>query len=409
MSQASSETPEPDTHITQRPNSLTTPTQASIVNLVDKALEQKLSAFTATITPTIEESIMKHPPNSYDEWARTLIKLKQEVTKTISTNPETPAVDQHLLHLWDARHQLTRQWKRQKLNRKLRQRAEVTAQAEEYATKLSKENWFAKCDALTGTLHTASAWHLLRYLMDPEQSRGAARRNLQRASHANAGDTAQLFRDLEDKYINTSVSADHVSAFNGTANPEMDRDFTTAEIRVASKRSLPPEWQQDIITRPLPRNMHPVHHENRRAARAKAYKYSDHAGAFFVDAAGPMHNRSTATVVQRGQVVDCISATGIDITAMEEAGIALAMRNPRATFVLTDSQAALRPIVRRVSGNSCCGYHGTREFEAMRLLMPPPKSFYTGAPPIPPQHNFSLTRTILSPFFHILRSCNTSG
>ncbi|KAH7953936.1 hypothetical protein HPB49_014355 [Dermacentor silvarum] len=113
---------------------------------------------------------------------------------------------------------------------------------------------------------------------------------------------------------------------------------------------------------------------------------------------------------------------------MEEAGIALAMRNPRATFVLTDSQAAhrnfeevksatshtqycnrLRPIVKRVSGNRCCGYQGTREFEAMSLLMPPPKNFYSGAPPIPPQHNFSLTRTILSPFFHILRSYNTSG
>ncbi|KAH7970760.1 hypothetical protein HPB49_015377 [Dermacentor silvarum] len=180
--------------------------------------------------------------------------------------------------------------------------------------------------------------------------------------------------------------------------------------QVASKRSLPPEWQQDIIPRPLPRNMHPVYHENTRAATAKAHdKYSDHASAFFVDAAGPLHNRSTATVVRRGQVVDCISATGIDIAAVEEAGIALAMRNPRATFVLTDSQAALRPIVKRVSGNSCCGYQGTREFEAMRLLMPPPENFYTGAPPTPPQHNFSLTRTILSPFFHILRSYNTYG
>ncbi|KAH7977644.1 hypothetical protein HPB49_003117 [Dermacentor silvarum] len=69
----------------------------------------------------------------------------------------------------------------------------------------------------------------------------------------------------------------------------------------------------------------------------------------------------------------------------------------------------LRPIVKRVSGNSCCGYQGTREFEAMRLLMPPPENFYTGAPPIPPQHNFSLTGMILSPFFHILRSYNTSG
>ncbi|KAH7980774.1 hypothetical protein HPB49_019130 [Dermacentor silvarum] len=89
--------------------------------------------------------------------------------------------------------------------------------------------------------------------------------------------------------------------------------------------------------------MHPVYHENRTTARAKVYdKYSDQTGAFFVDAAGPLHNRSTATVVHRGQVVDCTSATGIDITAMEEAGIDLAMRNPRATFVLADSQAAYR-------------------------------------------------------------------
>ncbi|KAH7949632.1 hypothetical protein HPB49_012947 [Dermacentor silvarum] len=122
--------------------------------------------------------------------------------------------------------------------------------------------------------------------------------------------------------------------------------------QVASKRSLPPEWQQDIITRLLPRNMHAVYHESRRPARAKAYdKYSDQADAFFVDAAGPPHNRSTATVVHRGQVVDCISATGIDITAMEVAGIALAMRNPRATFVLTDSQAAYRNFARGQVGH----------------------------------------------------------
>ncbi|KAH7954074.1 hypothetical protein HPB49_015424 [Dermacentor silvarum] len=98
--------------------------------------------------------------------------------------------------------------------------------------------------------------------------------------------------------------------------------------------------------------MHPVHHEYRRAARAKACdKYSDQAGAFFVDAAGSLHNRSTATVVHRGQVVDCISATGIDITAMEEAGIALAMRNPRATFVLTNSQAVYRNFARGQVGH----------------------------------------------------------
>ncbi|KAH7940939.1 hypothetical protein HPB49_008218 [Dermacentor silvarum] len=146
------------------------------------------------------------------------------------------------------------------------------------------------------------------------------------------------------------------------------------------------------------------------------------------NAAGPLHNRSTATVLHRGQVVDCISATGMDITAMEEAGIALAIRNPRATFVLKYSQAVYcnfargqvghlaHSILQQAAANRQEGQWkqllwvpGTREFEAMRLLMPPPENFYTGAPPIPPQHNFSLTRTILSPFFYILRSYNTSG
>ncbi|KAH7981211.1 hypothetical protein HPB49_022420 [Dermacentor silvarum] len=154
---------------------------------------------------------------------------------------------------------------------------------------------------------------------------------------------------------------------------------------------------------PVATYMHPVHQENSRAARAKAYdKYSDHAGAFFVDAAGPLHNRSTATIVHRGQMVDCISATGLDITAMEEAEVKSATSH-------TQYCNRLRPIVKRVSGNSYFGYQGTREFEAMRLMMPPPENFSTGAPPIPPQHNFSLTRTILSPFFHILKSYNTSG
>ncbi|KAH7980183.1 hypothetical protein HPB49_013670 [Dermacentor silvarum] len=193
--------------------------------------------------------------------------------------------------------------------------------------------------------------------------------------------------------------------------------------QVATKRSLPPEWQQEVITRPFPTNMHT------RPPRAKAYdKYSDQAGAFFVDAAGPLHNCSTETVVHRGQAVNCISANEIDITAMEEAGIALAMRNPRATFVLTDSQTAHRnfargqvgrlehSILQQAAANRQEGQWkqllwapGHAGVEAMRLLMPPPENFYTRTPPIPPQYNFSPTRTIPSPSFHILRSCNTSG
>lgn len=79
------------------------------------------------------------------DWKR----LTREVT--LSTN--TPEVDKHLLHLWDARRGLLRRWKRQKHNRKLRLRiAAVTREAEEYATELSRRNWDQKCNELQGTL-----------------------------------------------------------------------------------------------------------------------------------------------------------------------------------------------------------------------------------------------------------------
>ncbi|KAH7960872.1 hypothetical protein HPB49_024166 [Dermacentor silvarum] len=180
--------------------------------------------------------------------------------------------------------------------------------------------------------------------------------------------------------------------------------------QVASKRSLPPEWQQDIITRPLPRNMHPVHYENSRPARAKAYdKYSGRAGAFFEDAAAPPHNRSTATVVHREQVVDCISATRIDITAMEEAEPPLSSNDSQVAyrnFARGQVGRLTQSILQQAAANHqegqwkqllwVPGHVGVRGNEIAHTSA---LELYTGTPPIPPQHNFTLTRTIPSPPF----------
>ncbi|KAH7935546.1 hypothetical protein HPB52_009675 [Rhipicephalus sanguineus] len=69
-----------------------------------------------------------------------------------------------------------------------------------------------------------------------------------------------------------------------------------------------------------------ISHEPRYDFRAlsKVYnRYPDSEDAFLVDAAGLLLNGAMAAVVNRGEVVDGISDTGIDITAMEEAAIAL--------------------------------------------------------------------------------------
>ncbi|KAG0423799.1 hypothetical protein HPB47_000443 [Ixodes persulcatus] len=65
-----------------------------------------------------------------DSWTKHLVCDKNTYTETINRTTETPEVDRHMLHLWEARHGLIKRWKRQKLNRKLKKRiAAITVEA----------------------------------------------------------------------------------------------------------------------------------------------------------------------------------------------------------------------------------------------------------------------------------------
>ncbi|KAH7931897.1 hypothetical protein HPB49_025800 [Dermacentor silvarum] len=84
----------------------------------------------------------------------------------------TPEVDNHLLHLWEARHCLVRRWRRQKHNRKLKIRiAELTQRAAEYAAQLADSNWVDRCNTAARQMSSRSAWRLFRALIDPSQTR----------------------------------------------------------------------------------------------------------------------------------------------------------------------------------------------------------------------------------------------
>lgn len=91
----------------------------------------------------------KSPRSSYDDWVAEIMKDCKTHTQTISTTYVTPHVDTRLLHLWEARRSLTRRWKRQRHNKKLRKKiANITKQAAEYALSLCKENWLQLRDGL---------------------------------------------------------------------------------------------------------------------------------------------------------------------------------------------------------------------------------------------------------------------
>ncbi|KAH7954854.1 hypothetical protein HPB49_022112 [Dermacentor silvarum] len=77
----------------------------------------------------------------YATWSQHLVTSLHQTEQTVQLSEATPAADNHLLHLWEARHSLVRRWRRQKHNRQLKIRiAALTQEADEYAAQLADSN-----------------------------------------------------------------------------------------------------------------------------------------------------------------------------------------------------------------------------------------------------------------------------
>ena len=107
---------------------------------------------------------------------------------------------------------------------------------------------------------------------------------------------------------------------------------------------IPRPLHRELRIKPLPRNMHPDHHDQRRRARAKALHrcYGPEPGAVWVDAACAADEAVAAVVDHTLCPVATHSLppdTGSE--AAEEAAIALAIVNTEARYVLSDSKTAI--------------------------------------------------------------------
>lgn len=168
-------------------------------------------------------------------WANTLTTTLRKHEKLIQITEENPAVDNHLLHLWEARRGLTKRWKRQKHNRTLRKRIqEVTQQAAEYASHLADTNWVDRCNAAASQMSNKNTWRLFRSLIDPTQTRGETQRHLQRALHNFQGTTTQLAETLRDKYLSQQQDPRGPEySYAGRDNPELDQHFQLHDLKAA--------------------------------------------------------------------------------------------------------------------------------------------------------------------------------
>ncbi|KAG0424693.1 hypothetical protein HPB47_028102 [Ixodes persulcatus] len=172
-----------------------------------------------------------------ERWVQQIQEDVERATKTILTTDKASAVDPHLLHLWEARRSLTKRWRREKYNRKLRTRiAKLTQEAEQYAEECIQTNWHKLCDRLQGTLGTKQTWSLLRSLLDPTKTKVESSKALNKCLHSlprEEGD--RLWETLSERYIAAGPRPEYPSyPYNEGDNPHpLDADITEQEVRNA--------------------------------------------------------------------------------------------------------------------------------------------------------------------------------
>lgn len=133
------------------------------------------------------------------QWLGNLTKKKniRSATGKFSTTEGTPYIDKRLLHVWEARRQLSKRWKRQRRNEKLRKHiTEFSAKAAVYASEMAKVDWLELCDGVSGRRSLKQISNLLRRLIYPTKGKSEARREITRTFNTYKGTHQQLLGSL---------------------------------------------------------------------------------------------------------------------------------------------------------------------------------------------------------------------
>ncbi|KAH7933763.1 hypothetical protein HPB49_016964 [Dermacentor silvarum] len=102
-------------------------------------------------------------------------------------------------------------------------------------------------------------WHLLRHLLDPGNTKSAARNQLPKIIHQYPGTDAELLAELASRYINTSSLSDtHLPHYVGAPNEQLDSDISEAEVYAAlHKLRTTSALGPDGVTNKALRNLDP--------------------------------------------------------------------------------------------------------------------------------------------------------
>lgn len=191
-----------------------------------------------------------------EEWAADVTTSLRPFVTEVELSEKTPAVDARLLHLWEARRGLTKRWKRQRHNKKIRTKIqELTKDAEDHAVDLARNNWYGICDSIRGSLGTARSWRLLRALIDPTKTKSVTDSRIAELIYELPNDTEQIMDQLARRYL-CLERAEETLEYLGCENSELDRPVSVAEFEYelgAMKKGTAPG--PDTITAKLLYNL----------------------------------------------------------------------------------------------------------------------------------------------------------
>lgn len=142
------------------------------------------------------------------------------------------------------------------------------------------------------------------------------------------------------------------------------------------KIDIPLEQRQHLKITPIPRNMHPIHHKDRRADRAKTLhtKFKANKAVTYVDAA-EIPNRpafSIAVVNNEGRLMSGGSIKAANSEVAEEAAIALAIATTTSTIIISDSKSAVRNFARgRISPTAKSILNRNRNHRTIQIIWAP--------------------------------------
>ncbi|KAH7980000.1 hypothetical protein HPB49_012480 [Dermacentor silvarum] len=187
----------------------------------------KTSQATELCTPTPPRRFQESTPN-YDVWVDSLRRTRSQTTTTTEANPPSDHADPHLMRLWRRRKRLLSRIRTQPNNIQLRHTLDIlNTDILTHCSILETTNWNRICDSINSSLHTKSAWLILRSLLGPQP---APLPTIQK--HLSEHGATSLLQQVTDIYIPPPLPSLYPE-YTGPSNSGLDSPFTLPDLERA--------------------------------------------------------------------------------------------------------------------------------------------------------------------------------